>query len=106
MSITVSYKSFTFLRPRPEGIGIDHAQSGFELPEGATARELVARLGLRAAEVEAVFVNGRVQPHDTMLGHGGRIALVPPGTPGPHRALLGLSKPRPTRSEPSPDRDR
>ena len=92
MPITVSYNSFTFLRSRLEALGVEHARSSLELPDGASARELVASLGLQQEDVEAVFVNGRVRPHDTVLEHGDRIALVPPGTPGPHRALLGLFK--------------
>lgn len=58
-----------------------------------SAAELVKKLDLPVEKVEAVFVNGvahslekgRVRPGD-------RVALVPPGTPGPYRVILGLVK--------------
>jgi molybdopterin converting factor small subunit len=45
---------------------------------------------LTRKDVEVVFVNGRVQPIDTVLRDQDRVAFVPHGTPGPYRVLLGF----------------
>jgi len=59
-------------------------------PEAAPARELLAALEIEPAQVEAVFVNGVVRRPDSVIRPGDRVALVPPGTPGPYRVLLGI----------------
>jgi sulfur carrier protein ThiS len=52
--------------------------------------DLLAQMDLSPGDVEAVFVNGLVRPVDTVLTDGDRVALVPPGSPGPYRLLLGM----------------
>ena len=41
-------------------------------------------------EVEAAFVNGVVVPFEQVLEDKDRVALVPPGTPGPYRVMLAM----------------
>ena len=89
--ITITFNAFTFLRPKLESKGIGYSNVRMEIPEGIAVKELVSRLGLEQEEVEAVFVNGRVVPKDTVLQDNDRVAFVPQGTPGPHRALLGIT---------------
>ena len=90
---TITFNAFSFLRPKLKSRNIAHVNAKLDLPEGTTARGLIARLGLQEAEVEAVFVNGRVVSMDAALQDNDRVAFVPPGMPGPYRVLLGMVKP-------------
>ncbi|RDV82354.1 MoaD/ThiS family protein [Ammonifex thiophilus] len=64
----------------------------FKVPEGCTLAKLLEALGIPAEKVEAVLVNGKVRELDYKLQEGDRVGLVPPGTPGPYRVLLGFMK--------------
>lgn len=55
-----------------------------------SAADLILKVRLTPEEVEAVFINGKVSAFDTILQDNDRVALVPPGTPGPYRVLLGF----------------
>lgn len=50
---------------------------------------LLDKYHLDEHDVEFVFINGKVHPKNTSLKNGDRLALVPPGTPGSYRLLLG-----------------
>ncbi|SDF48646.1 MoaD/ThiS family protein [Sporolituus thermophilus] len=52
--------------------------------------ELLEQLAIDKDQVEAMFINGRAQPLDAVINPGDRVALIPPGTPGPYRILLGI----------------
>lgn len=55
--------------------------------------ELITRLGLAEDMVEVIFVNGKaLQPSSAVVCGGDRVALAPPGVPGPYRVLLGFKK--------------
>jgi molybdopterin converting factor small subunit len=41
-------------------------------------------------DVEVTFINGKVAPFNKRIQDGDRVALVPPGTPGPYRVCLGF----------------
>lgn len=56
-----------------------------------SGRELLSRLDIPEEMVEIFFINGRVfLPDEAMIRPGDRVALAPPGTPGPYRVLLGF----------------
>ena len=59
-------------------------------PEAAPAARLVEKLKINPREVEAVFINGVARHLEDVINPGDRVALVPPGTPGPYRVLLGF----------------
>lgn len=59
-------------------------------PEGVPARGVAVELDLPVDEIEGVFINHVVQSLDGLIRPGDRVAFVPPGTPGPHRFMLGL----------------
>lgn len=62
-----------------------------EVENSVTGRQLLAALGVDARDVESLIVNRRAAPLEgVVLQAGDRVALVPPGAPGPHRVLLGL----------------
>jgi hypothetical protein len=58
--------------------------------EGMTARQIAIDLDLPVDDIEGVFCNHVVHSLDFRISPGDRVAFVPPGTPGPHRFLLGL----------------
>jgi len=56
-----------------------------------TGIELLELLGIPQEMVEVIFVNGKAHsPSLAELTGGDRVALAPPGVPGPYRVLLGF----------------
>jgi len=90
---TITFSAFSFLRPKLTGRGVCCSNGTLEISEGITVDELAERLGLEEGDVEAAFINGEITSLDSTLHDGDRVALVPPGTPGPYRVLLGIAKP-------------
>jgi sulfur carrier protein ThiS len=88
--IEITFNAFSFLRAKLKRNNIDFINARLELPEDSSAGALIEKIGLSAAEVEGVFVNNKIVPRDTVLKQGDRVALVPPGTPGPYRVMLGM----------------
>jgi len=65
----------------------------FSLQTEVTGLELLAMLDISADKVEGIFVNGHASPAAlSIINPGDRVALVPPGMPGPHRVLLGIRR--------------
>ncbi|WP_434510314.1 MoaD/ThiS family protein [Desulfitobacterium sp. AusDCA] len=66
----------------------------FKLERECNAVELAEMLDLPLERIEAVFINGKANPfsEETMIQPGDRIAFLPPGMPGPYRAMLGIKK--------------
>ncbi|MDD5556623.1 MAG: MoaD/ThiS family protein [bacterium] len=91
--ITISFNAFSSLGPKLAAAGKGFVNERIEVANGTTVLELIARCGLPEDEVDAVFLNGRIVPWNRELRDGDRVALVPPGTPGPYRVLLGLRGP-------------
>ncbi len=70
--------------PSPLEIDIQGAMTGVQL---------LALLDIPPERVEVVFVNGKAfNPPMAVVTGGDRVALVPPGVPGPYRALLGFKE--------------
>ncbi len=86
----ITFNAFSFLQKKLRQRQIEYADASVEIPEGATAKLLLERMSLTREEVEAVFINGKVRPFDTVLQDQDRVAFVPPGTPGPYRVFLGF----------------
>lgn len=62
-----------------------------EIADELTGPQLLAQLGVAQNKVEVMFVNRKAYAADIAVIHpGDRVALVPPGVPGPHRFLLGF----------------
>ena len=76
----------------------EFGRRGWQIPyylelgkEQTTGQELLTLLDIPISQVEVMFVNGKAYlPTDAMVVPGDRVALVPPGTPGPYRVLLGF----------------
>ncbi|MFO7750970.1 MAG: MoaD/ThiS family protein [Desulfobacteraceae bacterium] len=88
--ITITFNAFSFLQKKLAGKNIPHSEAAMEIPEATSPAALIDRLGLARDEVEGVFVNGRIVSFDVIIQDGDRVALLPPGTPGPYRVMLGI----------------
>jgi len=65
----------------------------FIIEKELTGLELMTMLNIPKEKVEIIFINGKVfSPSDALVHSGDRVALVPPGTPGPYRVMLGFIK--------------
>ena len=63
----------------------------WQLDREVDGPELLDLLDVPAKDVEVIFVNHTAFPMDQAIIHpGDRVALAPPGVPGPHRLLLGF----------------
>jgi sulfur carrier protein ThiS len=72
-----------------------------ELDGDISGLELLDKLDIAQERVEVIFINGRATlPAMAIVKAGDRVALVPPGTPGPYRMLLGFTVP----SDESPEK--
>lgn len=62
-----------------------------EVNSDMTGEELLGFLSIDSAKVESLIVNrSAIAVEDAVIRPGDRVALVPPGVPGPHRLLLGI----------------
>ena len=84
------FRAFSFLQEKLKAQNLGYYDVQMKLEQGATVETLISSVGLEPTDVEAAFVNERTQPVGTVLQDGDRVALVPPGTPGPHRVLMGV----------------
>jgi sulfur carrier protein ThiS len=87
---TILFNAFSFLQKKLKAQNRPYANASIDVADGTTVTDLIADMGLEVQDIEAVFVNGSVTSFDAILHHGARVALVPPGTPGPYRVLLGI----------------
>jgi hypothetical protein len=63
----------------------------FPLDEEVTGAGLLAKLNISEERVEVIFINRKaISVASAVIRPGDRVALVPPGVPGPHRFLLGF----------------
>ncbi len=87
---TICFKAFSFLQNQLRKAGREYFDERMPIRDGQSVQEIIDDLGIDQSQVEAVFVNGRTAPFSTRLKDNDRLALVPPGTPGPYRVLLGI----------------
>jgi sulfur carrier protein ThiS len=87
---TILFNAFSFLQKKLEDRKLACVDAPLDIAKGASVEDLLAQMHLSPGDVEAVFVNGLVRSVDTVLTDGDRVALVPPGSPGPYRVLLGM----------------
>ena len=86
----ITFNAFAFLQKELKARNIPCAEAAMDIPPETTPNDVLSMVGLERDDVEAIFVNGRVSPFDTPLADGDRLALIPPGMPGPYRVLLGF----------------
>lgn len=86
----ILFNAFSFLQKKLKDKKIPYSNVSMTIKPETTAEELISQVRLAPEEVEAVFINGKVSSFDTILQDEDRVALVPPGIPGPYRVLLGF----------------
>ena len=86
----ITFNAFSFLQKKLKDKGISCSNISMTIGPETSADDLIRQVCLAPEEVEAVFINGKVSSFDTILQDNDRVALVPPGTPGPYRVLLGF----------------
>lgn len=87
---TLTFNAFSFLQKKLKARHVDCVNAPLEFTEGQTAGDVLKTLGIVAEDMEGIFVNGRIEGLHTPLRDGDRLAVFPPGTPGPYRLLLGM----------------
>ncbi len=86
----ITFNAFSFLRKKLNKHNIECTNAEIEVEADTTPLDLIANVHLTPEEVEVVLINGKVAPLDTRIQENDRVALLPPGTPGPYRVLLGF----------------
>ena len=86
----ITFNAFSFLQKKLKKKHIEYSNVTLTLKQGTRVKDLISQVQLDPEEVEVVFMNGKVAPVDTIIQDKDRVALIPPGTPGPYRVLLGF----------------
>ncbi len=92
--ITITFNAFSFIREKLKKNGIfDFVNAKIKIPENKNINFIIQDImGLKDEDVEAVFLNGKVVSKESIIKDGDRVALVPPGTPGSYRLMLGMKQ--------------
>lgn len=90
--IKITFNAFSFLQKKLRDRGLEPSNPDLKIKSGTTIKQLILDHHLEKNEVEAVFVNGRVEvDFDSVINDHDRVAFVPPGIPGPYRVMLGFT---------------
>ncbi len=89
---TIVFNAFSFLQKKLKKKNRQYSNVNINISQEETIEDIITRLGLKTDDIEAVFINGRIQSFDTILCDKDRFAVFPPGIPGPYRVLLGIVK--------------
>jgi sulfur carrier protein ThiS len=88
--IEITFNAFSFLQKKLKARQIEYSNVRMTIKQGSSAKDLINHVQLTLDEVEVVFINGKVAPLNTVIHNNDRVALIPHGTPGPYRVLLGF----------------
>ncbi len=86
----ITFNAFSFLQKKLKKNHIEYSNVSMIVDEGTRTVDLLKKINLKPEDIEVVFINGKVASIDTIIEDNDRVALIPPGTPGPYRALLGF----------------
>jgi len=86
----ITFNAFSFLQKKLREKNIEYSNATINLAPQTSVLDLIKKVELIPDDVEVVFINGKVVPFDTIIKDKDRVALLPPGTPGPYRVLLGF----------------
>ena len=86
----ITFNAYSFLQTKLGQKKIEYSNVKMRVNQGTRAQDLIRQVQLSPEDVEVVFINGKVVPFDTIIRDNDRVTLLPPGTPGPYRVLLGF----------------
>ena len=86
----ITFNAYSFLQKKLREQQIAYSEVSMTVREGICVKDLIRQVKLLPEDVEAVFINGKAVPLDTVIRNNDRVTLLPPGTPGPYRVLLGF----------------
>ncbi len=86
----ITFNAFSFLQKKLRENNIKYSNASMVVEHGTKVRDLIKQVKLDFEDIEVVFINGKIAPFDAILQNNDRVALIPPGTPGPYRVLLGF----------------
>ncbi len=86
----ITFNAYSFLQKKLREKQIAYSDVSMTVKEGTRVKDLISQVKLLPEDVEAVFINGKAVPLDTVIRNNDRVTLLPPGTPGPYRVLLGF----------------
>ena len=86
----ITFSAYSFLQKKLREKHIAYSEVSMTVKQGSRVKDLIRQVKLLPEDVEVVFINGKVAPLDTILHNNDRVTLLPPGTPGPYRILLGF----------------
>ena len=91
----ITFNAYSFLQKKLREKQVAFSDATMTVKQGTRVKDLIHQVQLLPEDVEVVFINGKVAPLDTILQNNDRVTLLPPGTPGPYRVLLGFKNKEP-----------
>ena len=92
MNKTIDVRFFMFLSDLCKERKWDNPLQ-LDIGEAISGTALLEKLHVPLERVEVLMVNGKaVSPLLADIHAGDRVAVLPPGTPGPYRMMLGFRK--------------
>ena len=86
----ITFNAFSFLQKKLKEKQIAYSNVTMTVQQGTRVKDLIRQVQLFPEDVEVVFINGKTVSFDTVIRNNDRVTLLPPGTPGPYRVLLGF----------------
>ncbi len=86
----ITFNAFSFLQKKLKKNHMEYSNVSMIVDEGTRTVDLLKKIKLKPEDIEVVFINGKVASMDSIIEDNDRVALIPPGTPGPYRVLLGF----------------
>ena len=86
----ITFNAFSFLQKKLKKNHMEYSNVSMIVDKGTRTVDLLKKIKLKPEDIEVVFINGKVASIDTIIEDNDRVALIPPGTPGPYRVLLGF----------------
>jgi sulfur carrier protein ThiS len=74
---TITFNAFASLQKKLKKNNIACTNAVMEIHSDLTARAFLAQMGFNETHVEAILINGKSIPLDTIIKEGDRVAFVP-----------------------------
>ncbi|MFN2128105.1 MAG: MoaD/ThiS family protein [Anaerolineales bacterium] len=91
----ITFNAYSFLQKKLREKQVAYTDVIITVKGGTRVIDLISQVQLSPEDVEVAFINGKVALFDTIIRNNDRATLLPPGTPGPYRVLLGFNNKEP-----------